>query len=112
MEQQRDAIPLLEVCVDSISSLKAALAGGAQRVEICAALALGGLTASVGFAKQAVALARDCNVVVVALIRARGGGDFCFCEEEISVMLDDIASLKGIAKFVCTGGVYAFSLTQ
>ena len=43
---------LLEVCVDDAEGLDAAIAGGADRIELCAALALGGLTPSIGLMKR------------------------------------------------------------
>jgi copper homeostasis protein len=46
---------LLEVCVETPAGLAAAVAGGADRIELCAALALGGLTPSPGMMSAAVA---------------------------------------------------------
>ena len=42
----------LEVCVDSPAGLAAAVAGGADRIELCAALGLGGLTPAPGLVAQ------------------------------------------------------------
>jgi copper homeostasis protein len=63
----------LEVCVDSPAGLAAAIAGGADRIELCAALELGGLTPSPGL----IAMAAECGVPVVAMIRLRPGDFIC-----------------------------------
>jgi len=79
----------LEICVDSLASLGAAVAGGAQRIELCAALSEGGLTPSYGFMRAATSF----DVSVHAMIRPRGG-DFCYTQAEIDIMCADIAEAK------------------
>jgi copper homeostasis protein len=87
---------LLEVCVDSPSGLAAAISGGADRIELCSALELGGLTPTSGLIGQA-ALA---PVPVYAMIRPRPG-NFVFGEADIDAMLREIdvvrsAGLAGV----------------
>lgn len=78
--------PILEICVDDPSGLAAAVAGGADRIELCGALALGGLTPSAGL----IALAARCGIPAHVMIRPRAG-DFVYTESEIALMCDDIA---------------------
>lgn len=80
---------LLEVCVDDLAGLQAAIEGGADRIELCSALALGGLTPSLGLMELAATFDIPCN----AMIRPRAG-DFVFSEEEIEIMLADIAAAR------------------
>lgn len=80
---------ILEVCVDNSAGLKAAVAGGADRIELCAALGLGGLTPSIGFMAEAAA----CGLPVMAMIRPRAGG-FVFSAPEIAQMEVDIAATR------------------
>ena len=79
----------LEVCVDTSTGLAAAVEGGADRVELCAALALGGLTPSAGFMAEAA----GCGVPVMAMIRPRAG-DFVWSEADLRVMEADIAAVR------------------
>jgi copper homeostasis protein len=76
---------LLEVCVDEIPGLDAAVEGGADRVEICAALPLGGLTPCHSLLAAAVAA----PVTAHALIRPRPGG-FVYTEREAAAVAEDI----------------------
>lgn len=80
---------LLEVCVDSAAGLRAAVAGGADRIELCAALELGGLTPPFGLMR----LAARCGVPVRAMIRPRAG-DFVFDADEIRIMEEEIAAVR------------------
>jgi copper homeostasis protein len=86
----------LEVCVDSVHGLAAAIDGGAGRIELCGALETGGLTPTAGLLRAA----STSPVPVVAMIRPRGG-DFCFDAAETRLMLDEIdavaaAGLQGV----------------
>ncbi|MDQ2066535.1 copper homeostasis protein CutC [Xinfangfangia sp. CPCC 101601] len=87
----------LEVCVDDSAGLAAAVKGGADRIELCAALPLGGLTPSIGFMAEAA----QCGLQVMAMIRPRAGG-FVYSEAELTQMEVDIAaaSAAGLAGVV------------
>ncbi len=79
----------LEICVDTVDGAIAAQAGGADRIELCAALSEGGLTPSAGLMVAASRL----DVPCYAMIRPRSGL-FVYSDAEIQVMLDDIAAVK------------------
>ncbi len=81
----------LEVCVDDALGLAEAIAGGADRVELCAALALGGLTPSVGLMEQATRAPIPCYPI----IRPRSG-DFVFTLPEVAVMKADIRAARAL----------------
>jgi copper homeostasis protein len=79
----------LEVCVDTSEGLATAVAGGADRIELCAALALGGLTSSAGL----MGLAAASPVPVMVMIRPRAG-DFQWSETEVAMMEAEIAAAR------------------
>ncbi|WP_134724965.1 copper homeostasis protein CutC [Paracoccus luteus] len=79
----------LEIVVDDAEGLALAAAGGADRIELCAALALGALTPSAGLMR----LAADCGVPVHAMIRPRAG-DFRFSPADLAIALDDIRAAR------------------
>ena len=80
---------LLEICVEDASGLQSAIAGGAGRIELCSALALGGLTPSPGLMAEA---ARS-PIPVMAMIRPRAGG-FVWSTEDLRQMKADIAAAR------------------
>ena len=80
----------VEICVTDLASARAAGRGGADRVELCADLASGGVTPSVGLIQQVV---REAGVPVHVLIRPRPG-DFVYRPREFEVMTLDIQAAK------------------
>ena len=81
---------LLEVCVDSLVSARAAIRGGADRLELCSALAIGGLTPYPELLQQ---IRRESDIPVRCLMRPRAG-DFLYTPEEIEQMAMQIQVLK------------------
>ncbi|SIN73769.1 copper homeostasis protein CutC [Salinivibrio sp. ES.052] len=81
---------IVEVCIDSIQSLPIAQRAGADRIELCSSLKLGGLTPSAGTLYQAI---KQAHVPIYSIIRPREG-DFVYTGEEAEVMLKDIATAR------------------
>lgn len=81
---------LLEVCVDCLASARAAIAGGADRLELCSALAIGGLTPYTALLEQ---IREESSIPVRCLMRPRAG-DFCYSPEEIDLMARQIRTLR------------------
>ena len=80
----------LEVCVSSIASLENAKKAGADRVELCSALSLGGITPSFGLIHMAV---NSALLPVHCLIRPREG-HFTYNENEAKLIEEDIKRAK------------------
>lgn len=81
---------ILEVCVDSLASAKAAAEGGADRLELCSALAVGGLSPYGELLQQIKAV---CALPVRCLMRPRAG-DFLYTAEEIELLCEQIRHLR------------------
>ena len=76
----------VEVCVTSVASARIAEEAGADRLELCAELAVGGVTPSPGLLE---AVREAIRIPVHVLVRPRSG-DFVYSEEVFSQMLRDI----------------------
>lgn len=81
--------PVLEVCVDSTASAVAAKKGGADRLELCADLVIGGTTPSLALLRQ---VKEETGLPVRALLRPRFG-DFCYDRYELAQMEQSAAEL-------------------
>ncbi|MDP8100896.1 copper homeostasis protein CutC [Phocoenobacter atlanticus] len=93
-----------ELCIDNIQSVQTASKAKIDRVELCSALAMGGLTPSYGLIKQALNF-NDLSHHV--MIRPRAG-NFVFNQAEIEIMINDIL----IAKDLGVNGVVIGALTD
>lgn len=91
----------LEICVDTVEGLNAAIEGGADRIELCSALSVGGLSPSLALLEAA----RTCPVPVYVMVRPRAG-DFEYSQTELSAMEREIAQVRdlGLAGVVLGAG--------
>lgn len=87
---------LLEICANSIQSALNADAAGADRIELCSELSVGGITPSLGLVENVI---RSVAIPVFVLVRPRSG-DFCYSPEEFEIMKRDIDLFKGAG---CSG---------
>ncbi len=88
----------LEICANSYRSALHAQQAGADRIELCVGLALGGLTPSHGLIAQVM---QKLDIPVHVLIRPRAG-NFNYSEAEFEIMKSDIAYCKSLG---CAGVV-------
>ncbi|KAH7886074.1 CutC family-domain-containing protein [Phlebopus sp. FC_14] len=80
----------MEVCVDSVESALAAVRGGADRIELCGNLGLGGgTTPTIGLLRSVQNAVPNIPIMASVMIRPRTG-DFVYSEPELQVMLEDI----------------------
>jgi len=84
-------VTLLEVALDDVGGAGIAERAGADRIELCAGLADGGTTPSIGLVSSAAAELTRATLMV--LIRPRAG-DFVYTRGELAVMVADIRAVR------------------
>jgi len=84
---------LIEAAVESLDDARAALAGGAGRLELCADLDAGGTTPPRSLVREVLA---EVSVPVVVMIRPRAG-DFVYSRSEVDRMRDDIRTARELS---------------
>jgi copper homeostasis protein CutC len=93
---------MLEICVEDAAGIDAAIAGGGDRIELCSALALGGLTPSGSLIRYAAAA----PLPVHLLARPRDG-NFVYSARDAALIADDI---RAVAQAGLSGVVIGASL--
>lgn len=89
---------IIEIATTDFTTTKSAVEGGADRIELCAALTEGGTTASYGTIKKC----REAfNVQLFPIIRTRSG-DFLYTDEEFEIMMNEVKLCKDVG---CDGVV-------
>ena len=82
----------IEICCTSIDAALTAQKYGANRIELCSELYLGGITPSIGLIESCM---RELKIPVRVLLRPRGG-NFNYSDSEIKVIINDIVRLKDL----------------
>ena len=90
MSGSRASAVLVEIAVEGAAGARAAESGGAGRVELASALAVGGTTPSLGAIEETVGATR---LEVVVLVRPRPG-DFLYSSAEFETMRRDVGHAK------------------
>lgn len=84
----------VEICVEDIAGVRAGFAAGAQRVELCSNLEVGGLTPPAAQVLEALQVQQEIapQGTVMVLVRPRAG-DFVYSEAEIMQTCEQIAEI-------------------
>jgi copper homeostasis protein len=80
----------IEIATNDFITTKSAVEGGADRIELCAALSEGGITPSHG---TIIKCRQAFDVQIFPIIRNRGG-DFFYTDDEFEIMLHDVKLCK------------------
>ncbi|TLQ03436.1 copper homeostasis protein CutC [Pediococcus stilesii] len=78
-----------EIPVENFTDIPALIAQGANRIELCDNLAVGGTTVSRGVMAESQKYASEHNIPIMAMIRPRGG-DFVYNDTELKIMESDL----------------------
>lgn len=81
---------VLECCVDSVESAVHAKEGGADRLELCANLVIGGTTPTLALFEE---IRKTVDIRIHALIRPRFG-DFLYTPHEVSIICREIEAFR------------------
>lgn len=84
-----------EAVVETIQQVEEAIANGANRIELCDNLAVGGTTPSYGMTEIAAEICHINHVELAVMIRPRGG-NFVYSLYDIEIMQRDIKALKSL----------------
>jgi copper homeostasis protein len=93
---------IFEVCTGNLASVIAAVEGGAERIELCSALSLDGLTPSIGLLKYVRQTFPELKIHV--LIRSCEGG-FVYTKDDLDTMLLDIHEASSYADGIVCGAL-------
>ena len=83
---------ILEVCADSVQSAIAAQEGGADRIELCSGLVIGGLSPSAAMFRL---VKKYTDLRVRVLLRPRFG-DFCYDEHEFKILKEEVEMFRSL----------------
>ena len=92
---------VLEICASNYQSAVNAQIAGAQRIELCTELAVGGLTPSYGILREVL---KTLTIPAFVLIRPRGG-NFTYSEAEFEIMKHDIRLCKDMGYAGIVSGI-------
>lgn len=91
----------LEVCVDTLESARNAIRGGANRLELCGSLVIGGISPSPVLYRQ---IRKESGIKIHAMVRPRFG-DFLYTGSEMEIMLEEVRMWREIGADGIVGGI-------
>jgi len=86
---------LKEVALENYTNIPAAIAAGAQRIELNDNLAVGGTTVSRGVMAEAAKYTQEHGVTLITMIRPRGG-NFVYNDTELKIMEADLLQAQAL----------------